>query len=125
MLRLLGYALDLDSDADTGEPLDDDARYEYRVERGPVRVPGPDRGRVVCRGAQLKAVAALDFDDPETLRIASRLLRRVIDHHLGGRELKSRKVLIALRRDRMRDPAAQAAVENSPPSRAAESRKRS
>ena len=125
LLRLLGYALDVGSDADTGEPLDDEAQYEYRLERGSVRVRGPGGGRAVYRGTQLKAVAALEFGDPEVLRIASRLLRPVIDYHLGGRELKSRKVLIALRRDRMRDPAAQAAVDNSPPSRTADSRERS
>lgn len=106
LLRLLGYALDLGSDADTGEPLDDDALYEYRLERGPVPARGRDGSRVVYRGAELKAVAALRFDDPEILRLGSQLLRPVIDFHLGGRELKSRKVLIALRRDRMRDPAA-------------------
>ncbi len=125
LLRLLGYALDLGSDADTGESLVDDAQYEYRLERGPVRVRHPDAGRVVYSGADLKAVAALELDDPQVLRLASRLLRPVIDHHLGGRELKSRKVLIALRRDRMRDPAAQAALESGPSNRTADSRERS
>lgn len=124
LLRLLGYAVDLDSDADTGEALDDDALYEYRLERGPVRVSGSHSGRVVYRGAHLKAVAALELGDPEVLLAASRLLRPVIDYHLGGRELKSRKVLIALRRDRMRDPAAQAAVDSSPSNRPADSRER-
>ena len=113
LLRLLGYALDLATDAATGEPVADDVLYEYRADRGPVRADGREAGRVVCSGARLKSVAALELDDPETLRIASRLLRMAIDYHLGGRELKSRKVLIALRRDRMRDPAGQPAAETT------------
>lgn len=115
LLRLLGYALDLGSDGGTGEPLVDDVLYEYRLERGLVRVRGSDTGRVVYRGTHLKAIAALEFDDPEVLRAASRLLRPVIDYHLGGRELKSRKVLNALRRDRIRSLATRAASESSPP----------
>ncbi len=104
LLRLLGYALDLEYEARSGELLDDEARYAYRVEEGPVRLYGDrteDGGQPVYSGARLKSIAALDFADAETLAAANRLLRRVIHHHLGGRELKTRKVLIDLHRDRM------------------------
>jgi DNA repair protein RecO (recombination protein O) len=79
LLKLLGYALDLEYEARTGDP-----REHYT-------------------GAELKSIAACDFEVDATLANANRLLRRVIHHHLGGRELKSRRVLIELRRDRMRD----------------------
>ena len=48
----------------------------------------------------LQAVAELQFDEPEVLRAANRLLREVIGFHLGGKELKSRKVLVELHRQR-------------------------
>ena len=102
LLRLLGYALDLEYEAGTGKLLDDEARYEYRVEEGPVRISAAD-SREGYSGSELKAIAALDFESDATLRKANRLLKRVIHFHLGGKELKSRKVLIDLRRDRMRD----------------------
>ncbi len=101
LLKLLGYALDFEYETRTGALLEDEACYEYRVEEGPVRIAAGAQ-RETYTGRELKSIAAYDFDSDTTLRSASRLLRRVIHHHLGGRELKSRKVLIELHRDRMR-----------------------
>jgi recombinational DNA repair protein (RecF pathway) len=56
---------------------------------------------MVFRGARLRGIAGAAFDDPEVLSDAGRLLREVIRHHLDGRELKSRKVLLDLHRARM------------------------
>ena len=85
--------------------VDDSRHYEYRVEEGPVPVTG-NANREAYSGEQLKAIAAARFDEPATLKAANRLLRRVVHHHLGGKELKSRKVLIDLHRDRIRGPEA-------------------
>jgi len=104
LLTLLGYALDLEQDAVSGTPVADDVTYEYRVEQGPVPAHPSSTGALLT-GRQLRDVAAGAFDDAGTLKAAGRLLRFVIHHHLGGKELKSRKVLIELRRDRMRGPA--------------------
>ena len=98
LLRLLGYALNLDHDSETQEPLRGDTMYEYRVEQGPVPV-SERRGSMVFSGEALSAVRNENFDRPEILRCAGRLLREVISFHLGGRELKSRKVLLELRRE--------------------------
>jgi recombinational DNA repair protein (RecF pathway) len=56
---------------------------------------------MVFKGERLHRIAAAAFDDPAVLRDAGRLLREVIRHHLDGRELKSRKVLLDLHRVRM------------------------
>ena len=98
LLRLLGYALNLDRDTATSEPLRADTMYEYRVEQGPVSV-GDREGAMVFSGKQLRAVGKEEFDQPEVLHCAGRLLREVISFHLGGRELNSRKVLLELRRE--------------------------
>ncbi len=100
LLRLLGYALNLEYDANLHEPIDASVYYEYRVEQGPVSVSRRD-GPMVFSGRQLRAIADSRFDDPAVLRDAGRLLREVIRHHLDGRELKSRKVLLDLHRARM------------------------
>ena len=97
LLRQIGYALNLDHAQDAAEPLESDQHYEYRVEQGPVAV-SRDEGHMVFTGATLRAIAAEEFSDPEVLRAASRLLREVIAFHLGGKELKSRKVLKEMRR---------------------------
>ena len=99
-LSLLGYALNLDHAAGSHEALDSDRYYEYRIEQGPVPVER-NNGRTVFAGKTLLAIAARQFEDTEVLRAANRLLRAVIDWHLGGRELKSRKVLMDLHRGRI------------------------
>ena len=95
LLRHIGYALNLDHDPTTHVALDPDRRYEYRMEQGPVAVR-KDGGALVFDGGTLLAISEMRFSQPEVLRAASRLLRAVIDFHLGGKELKTRKVLIAL-----------------------------
>ena len=99
LLRLLGYALNLEREADSQDLLQADSYYEYRFEQGPVQV---DRagGPMVFSGVLLTAVAEQRFSDPDVLRAASRLLREVIAFHLGGQELKSRTVLVDLHRQR-------------------------
>ena len=100
LLGLLGYAVNLDQEAASHEDLDPERHYDYRIEQGPVPVERSD-GPLVFRGATLRAIAAQDFDDAEVLRAAGRLLRQVVAHHLGGRELQSRKVLLELHRGRI------------------------
>ncbi len=56
---------------------------------------------MVFTGSVLAGVAQQRFDDPDILRAANRLLREIIGFHLGGKELKSRKVLMDLHRGRI------------------------
>lgn len=97
LLRLLGYALQLDHDAATGEALEPAARYDYRPGQGPAQV-GERRGPMIFSGTELIAVRNREFTDPDVVRVAGRLLRHVLAFHLGGKELKSRKVLQEMRR---------------------------
>lgn len=99
LLRHLGYALNLEHEAHSHDALQDEIFYEYRFEQGPVQVARGE-GPLVFTGALLNAVADQRFAEPDVLRAASRLLREVIGFHLGGKELKSRKVLIDLHRQR-------------------------
>ena len=102
-LSLLGYAVNLDREAGSGRNVDPDGNYDYRVEEGPVPVERSN-GPLVFRGATLLAIAAGQFDDPDILRAANRLLRDVITFHLGGKELQSRKVLLEVHRGRIAPP---------------------
>lgn len=97
LLRLLGYAINLDHDTESGDALDPERQYEYRVERGPVQVDNRN-GPMVFTGAALIAVAREEFSNATVRKDAGRLLRQVIAWHLDGKELKSRKVMKELRR---------------------------
>ena len=96
LLRILGYALNLDHDAKSRQSLLPEQQYEYRIEQGPVAVSGRD-GPMVFSGRRLRAISRQEFSQPDVLRDAGRLLREVIAHHLGGKELKSRAVMRELR----------------------------
>jgi DNA repair protein RecO (recombination protein O) len=97
LLQLLGYALEFEHAADATSGLEPQQSYEYRVEQGPVPVSRSE-GAMVFSGETLRRIGAEEFDDAVVLRAANRLLRRVISHHLGGKELKTRKVLQDLHR---------------------------
>jgi DNA repair protein RecO (recombination protein O) len=105
-LSLLGYAVNLDHESGTHDTLDSEQHYQYRMEQGPVPVERLD-GPLTFRGAVLKGVAEQRFEDDEVLRAANRLLREIIAFHLGGKELKSRKVLIEVHRGRIAQGDAQ------------------
>jgi len=100
LLRLLGYALNLEHEALSQQPIDTSESYEYRVEQGLVRVSRQE-GPLVFGGDVILGISATRFDEPNVLQGAGRLLREVIKHHLDGRELKSRKVLLDLHRARI------------------------
>lgn len=97
LLREVGYALNLDHESATHELLDAGEYYEYRMEQGAVRVERSE-GPLVFSGAILRAIQRGELHRPDVLRAANRLLREVIDFHLGGKELKTRKVLMDIRR---------------------------
>ena len=100
LLGLLGYAINLEEEGGKHTPIDAERHYEYRNEQGPVPVQRSE-GPLVFRGETLLGIAGRRFDEPAVLRAANQLLRTVIAHHLGGRELQSRKVLRDLHRGRI------------------------
>jgi DNA repair protein RecO (recombination protein O) len=91
LLTAIGYALQLETEADSGEPLAPEDSYRYQVEHGPVACPvGAPRA---IRGADLLALAADQCPDAAGLAALRRLMREVIRFHLGGGELHAWRVL--------------------------------
>lgn len=88
LLADLGYALQLGGD------LDPAAHYRYDPENGPLRLLRPENASI--SGAALLALAGEEAPGAEHLRELRALMRRVLLHHLGGRELKSWRVLAEL-----------------------------
>ena len=89
LLAELGYALLLDREAEGRAPIDAAARYDFVIERGPVPVAGGE-----LSGATLLKLASGSAPVGDERREARRLLRRVLDHYLGGRPLKSRELFV-------------------------------
>jgi DNA repair protein RecO (recombination protein O) len=98
LLEQLGYGIDVSRDAASGEPLAADRYYHFHPGVGVRAVRDAAVGADAYLGSQL-----LDFADgrlaaPESLRAAKRLLRAALEHCLEGRDLRSRDVMLALRR---------------------------
>jgi len=91
MLEELGYGMLLTHSAED-RPVSPDLWYEYAPDQGPTPVSDP--GPAAVRGATLLAMAEKDFSDPEVRREALRVMRRIIDHHLDHRALKSRELFV-------------------------------
>ena len=102
-LRLLGYAVNLDHEFGSTQSLNSELYYQYQMEQGLVAVDRTE-GALVFSGPILIGIAKQHFEDREVLRAANRLLREIIGFHLGGKELKSRKVLMEMHRGRIVPP---------------------
>jgi DNA repair protein RecO (recombination protein O) len=68
------------------------------MEQGPVRVEGVAESAVVYSGATLLSLGREELSDPAVCADARRLLRAALDRCLDGRELRTRQVMLALRK---------------------------
>jgi DNA repair protein RecO (recombination protein O) len=100
LLREIGYAVQLEYDAERGTPLVAEERYAYWPERGPLTSGASDAGgaagTVQLRGKTLLDMARGDFSDPLTAAESKQLMRWLIGQHLDQRTLNTRQLLIEL-----------------------------
>ncbi|HKT30451.1 DNA repair protein RecO [Dyella sp.] len=91
LLGTLGYGMQLDVEANTGEPLQPDALYVYRAEQGAVHCR-PNEPYAV-RGSDLLALHDDRMPDAQGLHALRGMMRELIRFHLGGVELRAWRVL--------------------------------
>jgi len=96
LLRELGYGLVLERDAFSGEPVQAERSYQYLIERGPVLAAVDAEPRACVVGKTLLDLARDDCSDSKTLSESKQLMRMLINHHLAGAALQSRRVFIEL-----------------------------
>ena len=106
LLQSIGYGLVLDHDVRSQSPIDVDAWYDYWLDHGPVKinVDATDIRGIKVSGAALhmlsdQAVLREHTRQADTVSIslykeAKRLLRTVLDHHLGSKTLHSRSLIV-------------------------------
>jgi DNA repair protein RecO (recombination protein O) len=92
LLQELGYGLQLDCEADGVTPVLAGARYEYRLEGGPVRCAEPLADGIYLDGASLLALRDEQLDSPHACREVKTLMRAALAVYLGTRPLKTRTV---------------------------------
>lgn len=92
LLAAIGYALQLDVAADTGQPIEADASYDYLPEGGAVAA-ADHPGSIRVRGSALLALASGERPDARDMAALRRLMRNLIGHQVGSRGLQSWRVL--------------------------------
>lgn len=90
LLEELGYGIDLQMEAESGEPLDPSGYYLLDPERGLIRTYNKTVGQLTYLGENLLAIGAGHLGTPEVRRAAKQLLRTALAVHLGDRPLQSR-----------------------------------
>ena len=101
LLREAGYALRLVQTAG-GETVEPTALYRYVPEQGPIRIDGDDaRSRVdeddaVILGKTLFDIDADEYSDPVTLAQSKTLMRFLLQHHMSGQILHTRRMMLDL-----------------------------
>jgi DNA repair protein RecO (recombination protein O) len=97
LLDELGWGLNLEHEATSGEPVQPARSYRYGIEGGAEPVDGVAEGTLIFCGASLLSLAREELDDPRSLADARRLLRAALDRLLDGRRLRTRDVLLEMR----------------------------
>ncbi len=99
LLREVGYAVQADHDV-AGAPIEAAKLYRYVPERGPIEVDGGQGGRdetdALVVGRTLLDIGADDYGDATTLAQSKRLMRFVLQHHLAGQVLHTRRMVLDL-----------------------------
>jgi DNA repair protein RecO (recombination protein O) len=93
LLAELGYALQLERDCG-GAPLAAERLYRYLPEQGPGAADGAASDDPwTVHGRTLACMTRDDYADPQVASEAKRLLRMLIQHHLGQPELQTRQLV--------------------------------
>lgn len=91
LLEQLGYGFSLEQDCQ-GNPLKGGCWYVLQPESGFMLVPGIRPGAFL--GADLQALAAVQWQQPGVMQAAKRLMRQALAPHLGSRPLMSRELFM-------------------------------
>ncbi|MFQ5642444.1 MAG: DNA repair protein RecO [Thiogranum sp.] len=92
LLQEIGYGLLLDSEIESGEPVQPNSYYDYHLESGPVLLQEEDAQAFVFKGSSLLAMQRGQLTGREVLRDAKRLMRSALSLYLGNKPLKSREL---------------------------------
>ena len=100
LLEGLGVAPDLAHEMGDGTPVAPGRWYRVDPEAGVYTLAAPTGGEQDVPGEALLAIAGntLDSTEDDTLRQAGQVLRQLLEVRLDGRVLKTRQVLMAMRR---------------------------
>jgi len=93
LLELVGHGLSLDQEIDHETPISEEGFYRYDVGMGPSKIQHENSAWNVVKGSTLLGLQSPLSMDASCLSEAKRLMRGVINWHLGNKPLHSREIL--------------------------------
>jgi DNA repair protein RecO (recombination protein O) len=93
LLQELGYAVQLDREADSGKSIVPAAEYRYVIEHGVLPESADAPEGLTVRGKTLQDMAADDYRDPVSARQGKQLMRMLLNHYLAGKVLHTRELI--------------------------------
>ena len=93
LLQELGYALVLDREAGSDKAVQAELCYRYAVERGVLPDEEGMSSGIQVLGKTLLDMAQDDYADPATAQQSKQLMRVLLNHHLGGKNLHTRELI--------------------------------
>lgn len=126
MMQSIGYGMVLDYDVVSQRAINSKAQYEYVLDHGPVMIDQThiSQGGVTVSGMTLAMLANTsqllecarkqDEQSGQLFKEAKRLLRAVIDAHLGNKNLHSRELFVNLARRQQTDNSAKQLKPEAP-----------
>jgi DNA repair protein RecO (recombination protein O) len=93
LLQELGYALVLDREAGSDKAVQAELCYRYAVERGVLPDEDGASSGIQVSGKTLLDMAQDDYADPTTAQQSKQLMRVLLNHHLGGKNLHTRELI--------------------------------
>ncbi|MCU7959931.1 MAG: DNA repair protein RecO [gamma proteobacterium symbiont of Bathyaustriella thionipta] len=94
LLQCLGYGLLLTHAADSQQPLEAHASYDYQPELGPIACDATQSVVMRVQGQTLLDLHSEQFSNAESMREARQLMRFLLSSYLGSRPLKSRELFM-------------------------------
>lgn len=89
LLSAIGFGLQLEYEANSGQPIQAEQRYRYDVEAGPRRSSAQN----AFAGSSLLALACRQLSDVRQRSDARRLLEQALAPHLGTRPMVSKQLM--------------------------------
>ncbi len=93
LLDELGYGMNLDYEIGTGEALQSNKIYRYRIEEGAEEIHSLSNNPTEVSGTTLIGLRENTLSTTDELREAKSLLRIVLQKYLGNSQIRSRELL--------------------------------
>jgi DNA repair protein RecO (recombination protein O) len=95
LLESLGYGLVLDHDVEDGRAIEADKKYYYLIDSGPMKDTPPAGDYIEIAGNSLLALEQGRLENKSELEETKRLMRFILQSHLGTKPLASRALFKA------------------------------